>query len=195
MKLIDTVPQFKIVSESLKSNNMNSNDIDENLVHKIDSKYYTCQEYLKIKNDKNNFKIYHSNVNGISSHFDTLNEFIVQSQLEFDAICISETSLATDNHLSKNDQFNNYSKPFTTNTLSSKGGVAIYIKNNVTDYCNEREDLKICTKEYEAVWIEIKKPKTKNMIIGCIYRHPHYQNLDDFYEYMNKYLKKLSKEN
>ena len=27
--------------------------------------------------------------------------------------------------------------------MSSKGGVAIYIKNNVTEHCNEREDLKI----------------------------------------------------
>ena len=70
------------------------------------------------------------------------------------------------------------------------------VKNtfNVHDI-HECNDLKVKCKEYEAVWLEIKKKDCKNIIIGCVYRHPHYNNLDDFSEYINKCLIKLGKEN
>ena len=58
----------------------------------------------------------------------------------------------------------------------------------------EREDLKNCNREFEVVWIEIKNKKSKNIIVGCTYRHPH-NNLDDYILYINKYLQKLHKEN
>ena len=37
--------------------------------------------------------------------------------------------------------------------------------------------------------------KSKNLIIGCIYRHPHSTNLDEFIVYMKACLDKLQKEN
>ena len=58
----------------------------------------------------------------------------------------------------------------------------------------ERDDLKICTKEFEAVWIEIKNKGHKNIIVSCIYRHHHSYNIDDFSMYLNKCLTKLNKE-
>ena len=56
-------------------------------------------------------------------------------------------------------------------------------------------DLKICNKEYESNWIEILNQKWKNVIIGCIYWHPQYDNLDDFGSYMKNLFLKLNKEN
>ena len=46
---------------------------------------------------------------------------------------------------------------------------------------HERTDLKAQTPDYESVWIEIKNDKSKNIVCGCIYRHPRYY-LADFYD-------------
>ena len=58
---------------------------------------------------------------------------------------------------------------------------------------HERIDLKVETKDYESVWIEIKNDKSKNIVCGCIYRHPRY-HLADFYDYMDSTLHKLTQE-
>ena len=66
-----------------------------------------------------------------------------------------------------------YHSPFISNSLSQKGGVAIFVKSN--ENVAEREDMKIRTKEFEGVWIEIKKKGARNIVVGCLYRHPHYR--------------------
>ena len=192
--LSEQVPEFDIFSDAINTNNLdNSNDIDENIVHSINSRYYSCQEFFKINCNSNSLKLYHTNVNGFSCHVDTLRDFLVQCDTDFDAICISETSYQLDNAISNNDLLKNYSTPFVTNTKSSKGGVAIFVKENLV--VKEREDLKICTDEFESVWIEITNKKSKNVIIGCSYRHPHNNNIDDYSNYISKCLNKLCKEN
>ena len=81
----------------------------------------------------------------------------------------------------------------STGTKTARGGTAIYVKN--THRTIERNDLKICNKEYESTSIEILNQKCKNVVIGCIYRQPHYDNLDDFGSYMKNLFLKLNKEN
>ena len=119
--LSEQVPEFDIFSDAINTNNLdNSNDIDENIVHSINSRYYSCQEFFKINCNSNSLKLYHTNVNGFSCHVDTLRDFLVQCDTDFDAICISETSYQLDNAISNNDLLKNYSTPFVTNTKSSK---------------------------------------------------------------------------
>ena len=60
--------------------------------------------------------------------------------------------------------------------------------------CFERFDLKIQNVKYESVWIEISNKSSKNVVCGCIYRHPDYDN-SDFIIYMENVLKLLAKEN
>ena len=55
MHLINTVPEFEICVEARKLNNLKSRDIDENIVHSINSKYYTCQQFVNIENHSNEF--------------------------------------------------------------------------------------------------------------------------------------------
>ena len=76
---------------------------------------------------------------------------------------------------------------------TARGGSATYVKS--THHTIEWNDLKICYKEYESTWIEILNQKCKNVVIGCIYRRPHYDNLDDFNSYMKNLFLKLNKEN
>ena len=110
LQLINCVPEFSIFNDALKTNEMcsNGNDIDENLVYSINSKYYSCPDFYNINNSKDTFKLHHTNVNGYSSHADILKDFLVQSKVEFDAICISETSLQIDQKISSNDLLTNY---------------------------------------------------------------------------------------
>ena len=41
---------------------------------------------------------------------------------------------------------------------------------------------------------KFKKKKSKNILAGCIYRHPH-NNFKDFFQYFDETLNKLVKEN
>ena len=75
------------------------------------------------------------------------------------------------------------------------GGTIIYTKNifDVT----ERLDLNICHNLYESNWVEIKNINSKNIICGCIYRHPNDNNMsyEIFLSYLESCLSKLSNEN
>ena len=108
-------------------------------------------------------------------------------------MCVTETSLcANETEIPKSIKPDGY-EAFSTGTLTQKGGATIFVKK-FHDYF-ERDDLMIQTKEYETVWIEITTDKkNRNIVIGCIYRHPHYNNLHDFTEYLNLTFKKLNKE-
>ena len=54
--------------------------------------------------------------------------------------------------------------PSSLGSKTSKGGVAIYSKNdlNVLD----RNDLNLVDKSFEAVWIEVKNDKHKYIVCG-----------------------------
>ena len=132
-------------------------------------------------------------MNGYNCHADNLLEFIRQSNLSFDAICISETSLMNEQKIANESRIEGFKDPFTTNSTSCRGGVAIFTKQYLD--ATEREDLKIQTHEFEAVWTEINNKGSKNTVIGSIYRHPHSNNLDEFHKYISKCLTILSKQN
>ena len=70
--------------------------------------------------------------------------------------------------------------------------MAIFTKNT---NAIERIDLKIQNKEFEGVWVEINNTGTKNTIVGCLYRHPHYNNTESFLDYVGNCLMQLNKEN
>ena len=70
---------------------------------------------------------------------------------------------------------------FFTPSKSNKGGAGIYFKN--TSNAIVRADLKILDNDFESTWIEIINEKSKNIVCGCIYRHPC-SNLEQFNEYI-----------
>ena len=59
--------------------------------------------------------------------------------------------------------------------------MTIYVKDST-----ERLDLNVIDDQFESAWIEIKIKKSKNIICGSIYRHPHdnIQNFNNFLDYM-----------
>ena len=138
--------------------------------------------------------IFHSNVNGLESKFDTLHDFLAGANSAMDIIGITETSEDNDNSFISNVSLDGY-KLFHTPSLSRKGGSALYV-NQVFDVI-ERADFKTQNNLFESVWIEIKNANSKNIICGCIYRHPKVlkQDFSDFLNYLDATLKTLSAEN
>ena len=57
-------------------------------------------------------------------------------------------------------------------TESAAGGILLYISNNLS--YKPKNDLCIYkSTKLESTFIEILNPKKTNVIVGCIYRHPH----------------------
>ena len=89
----------------------------------------------------------------------------------FDVICISESKLHKDFDPKVSINIDGYQTPISTPTESTKGGVLVYVKNNIN--FKPRPDLNIYkSKELESAFIEIINDKSANDIVGVIYRHP-----------------------
>ena len=75
-----------------------------------------------------------------------------------------------------------------SNSKTSAGGVSLYVTSNIEFF--RRYDLHLTAEGLESCWIEIRK-KQKNIIVGCIYRHPfnnleHLRNFKRFASNLNK---------
>ena len=192
MKMYEMLPTFEILSEVSKFNNLDSYDVDINITNNVSCKYYSVNNFYKHLNDNiDNFNIFHSNLNGLETHFENLHEFLSSIPIDFDVINITETSQKVTENFKLNISIDGYD-PFFTPSNSGKGGTGIYIKKMYDTI--ERSDLNILIDDFESMWVEIKNNKSKNIVCGCIYRHPR-SNLKEFQDYMKRCLEILSKEN
>ena len=140
----------------------------------------------------NSLSLLHLNVCSLSKNFDQLHNLLTQLNLELDFIGITETHLTSKAISPCNLSIENYIIEHTP-TESLAGGALLYInKKHAYKLCN---DLIIyCDSELESVFIEVILPKTSNLIVGCIYRHPN-MNIESFNDnYLAPLLDKLSKE-
>ena len=136
----------------------------------------------------------HLNIQSIFSHIDDLQTFLTLSkEINFDVIGITETRIKKgDTNYTSTDI-----KGYVTEscpTESSAGGALLYISNKLS--YKIRNDLKIYQKkQLESIFIEIINKKTKNIIIGCIYRHPCMQINDFNQNFLTPLLEKIFFEN
>ena len=117
---------------------------------------------------------------------------INSTELGVGLITISETSPKEKHNFNVNIALDGYRLPFYTGSKSSRGGVAIYTKSDLSVF--ERDGLKVMDVNFEAVWIEIEVEKGKNIICGCVYRHPS-SDMTEFINYISKCLTTILKEN
>ena len=103
----------------------------------INSKYYNIEEYQNVSKPQK-FKNFHSNINGLSSHYDDLHMLLTQTNSDFDVINITETSENKDSSFPTNISRDGYNYPYTTASKVSKGGVVMYIKNCYTSFKREK---------------------------------------------------------
>ena len=160
------------------------------MAFQIDCKYHSVEDFQKLKNNKS-FNLFHSNVNSLESKFGNLHQFLASTPSKFHVLAITETSQKADENFKSNVKIDGYDL-FKTPSNSDKGGTVLYLSNSFKPF--ERVDLKIQHDDFESTWGEINNSKSKNIVCGCIYRHPRY-NLLEFNNYLEKCLSKLSKEN
>ena len=80
-----------------------------------------------------------------------------------------------------------------TPTEASKGGTLLYISEELNyKTCKDLQMYK--AKELESTFIEIINKKRKNLIVGCICKHPTLNNRDFIDSYILSLLEKLSYE-
>ena len=91
---------------------------------------------------------------------------------EIDVIGISEHKIQKVNEkLSVNINIPGYHEFLFQPTETTPGGTGFYLKDHI-DYV-ERKDFDFnSVGDFESSFTEIKFPKKKNLVIGCIYRHP-----------------------
>ena len=137
------------------------------------STYYSIDKFSKCfqSNLFNGTKLLHLNISSLPYNYEQLHTLLVEININFDIIGITETRLRTGQKALNNIGIEKYVIEHTT-TDASCGGALLYIKEGITyKVQNELEITK--SKELESVFIEIQNNhKRKNVIVGCIYQHP-----------------------
>ena len=128
----------------------------------------------------------HLNISSLSYHHLELYNLLSNLKIKPNIIGISETRLQRGKQPITNISLPNYVYEHTP-TESGKGGTLLYIDKNIK--YKLRNDLNIYEKKMvESTFIEILNKKQKNMIIGCVYKHPKHEVSD----FTNNYIIQLS---
>ena len=139
LEILDRLPSYELTSKACQFDSISSHDPDENIVYRINSRYYSAHELKKLSPANPSFNIIHSNLNGLENKIDLLDKFIKTTKTDIDVICISETSQRENVNFMANVQLDGYKKPFSQGSKTAKGGLAIYTKSNISAF--SRDDL------------------------------------------------------
>ena len=167
-------------------------DCNESLVSEfIESNYHSVKQcgrwFFDIRNK--GLSMLHFNIRSLKKNLTFLNDILMSVKELPNIIAISETKLSDNNPF--NTSIPGYSF-LSVNSKTSAGGVGFYVSENVN--FKRRNDLDLGLREgLENCWIEIERKKQKNIVIGCIYRHPS-QNRECFHEAMKSKLETLNNE-
>ena len=88
---VDSLPSFEITSQLTNLPNLQDYDIDEHLPSNIDSSYHTIQDVSTSDTSPTDLSLLHMNVRSLSCHFDELQSLLVNLNINFHVIAISET--------------------------------------------------------------------------------------------------------
>ena len=132
------------------------------------------------------------NISSLCHNFDELHTLLARIKVKFNIIGITGTRLKKHTVRNINRNLNGYAIEHTP-TEANCSGALLYIDNSLN--YTVTNDLAIYKKkELESIFIEVINPKSKNLIIGCIYKHPS-MNPNEFIDvYMSNLLQKISKE-
>lgn len=122
-------------------------------------------------NDKKNLSFFHMNIASLALHQDELNVLFSNLEFDFDIIGLTETKITNDMPI-LNFSRTNYTFKHTP-CEGHNGGTMLFISDKYAyTRLNDLDLLAYKSKEVESTFIELQRPGKKNMIIGCIYRHP-----------------------
>ena len=114
MCLHDMIPVFDPNLTSSVINDLAHNDVDVNLPLSINCKYYSNDEFSRLPVKEGSLNLFHTNVNGLESHFDNQETTITDSNLHFNAICITEND-----EFKRNINLENFHPVFSIHNIHS----------------------------------------------------------------------------
>lgn len=111
-------------------------------------------------------KIAHINIQSVINKVDYINILLHNNCI--DVLCLTETWL-TDDIDDAELNINGYSiYRLDRQNEKSHGGVMCYVKDSLSF----KQNIDLCDKDIEALFIEINLPKTKPILVGNVYRPP-----------------------
>ena len=111
------------------------------------------------------------NIASLDAHIDDLRTVLSRLKPEIDIIGISEHKIKKGKKPSNNIDISGYDEFVFEPTGTTHGGTGFYIKNGY-NYI-PRNDLNLNSpSHFEAMFVEVILKDRKNLIVGCIYRHP-----------------------
>ena len=167
--------------ERLENNNFTKEMLKH--INKLSKDNYKCKYYdsnniqsLIKSHQESALKAFHVNISSIVKNGLDLTSYLESLKLDFDIIMLTETRQTTTGYIEF--IFPDYDI-FLDNPETSKGGASIMVRKNtfrnVKLATNNSLNLKNkcnCTHcEIDNIWISLKL-NDKDVLIGCIYRHP-----------------------
>ena len=156
------------------------------------TEYYTddnLDEMSKSISD-DNLSMLNVNIRSICKNLDSLKDYLHCCNIRFNVIGIAETWLNDKPH--DYFQLNGYNLEIHNRDNNRGGGVCLYVDEKIN--YSVRHDLNKMKHpdKTETLFIEIDRPKAKNVVIGIVYRSPD-QDVRTFNQFVEDLLSKLTK--
>ena len=173
---LNILPDNRMKSLFKNLNNLNAHDQedddDDSISNNINCKYYQIDELKKeiVRNGK--FSLLHLNIASLGAHKDEFEDMLSILDLDFDILGLTGTRIIKEQNPTYDTSITGYKEYFTP-TESTKGGTLLYINKNIES--KERTDLEknlYIPKKLESTFVELIIKGKKNIITGCIYKHP-----------------------
>ena len=191
---------FKKFINSCQNIILHDEDEDENednIFTHINSMYYGLHDINNLNNDSSSLGILHTNLASLNKYHDDLEQILSLMKVDFQIIGITEHKIKEVTPIS-NIKLAGYHEFIYTPTQTSHGGSGFYIQDSLA--FKKRNDLLLNSSgpgDFESTFLEIVLPNKKNLIVGCIYRHPSSKiTIEDFTKnYLDPILIAISAEN
>ena len=181
---------FKEMNNLGNQNNFREDNIDFSSL--LNCKYIDIEGLNIKKVNGKTFSMIHLNIGSLSLHKDQLVSSLSQLKIQFDIIGITETKIKSNYEPIFDLSLEGYTH-YHTPSEASKGGTLIYVLNKHQSKPRKNlETIMYKSKHLESTFIELVIPNKKNVIIGCVYRHPC-MNLNCFNrEHLTPLLEKIN---
>ena len=189
------LPNQRLKSLFKHLNAFDPDDEDDDNFPGVNCKYYHIDDI-----SRNNFKqkgkisLLHMNIASLDAHKDEFEEMISMLELKLDIIGLTETKIIKGTSPTFDKSIEGYTD-YSTPTESLKGGAILYINKNIDSIprTDLEKQLYVSTK-LESSFSEILVKGDKNIIVGCIYKHPS-MDIDEFNILFEEAMEKITGEN
>lgn len=205
---LDRLEQLMFNPFKLNDINASTTGIDDNIdpdlnffdqadIHNASTcEYYLPDDFKNIKPNQelkfNNLSILHQNIRSLKNKYDDFTQFLNNLPFQFTVIGLTETWIKNET-MADDMSIPGYNLECINRENKLGGGVCLYIKEGI--HYKIRNDINTnIDNTIESLFIEIASDKSKNTIIGVIYRPPS-NNFDKFQESINSIIENINKEN